>query len=132
YLSLHFTMPKINNGTKDVFKTKLLQWQKPMYTRESPRVNEQPPCKIWIAEIMLQQTRPEQALAFFLPFIEKDPSVSVLASTSLEEVLLYWEGLGYYSRCRNLHSSAQFIYENYQGVFPKTHAEILQLKGVGD
>lgn len=125
-------MSKINKDTKEIFKTKLLQWHKHINKRDFPWVNEKDPYKIWISEIMLQQTRVEQALPFYLRFIEKYPNVSVLAKAPLEEVLLYWEGLGYYSRCRNLHSSAQFIYENYQGIFPKTHAEILQLKGVGD
>lgn len=124
-------MSKINKNTKEVFKRKLLDWHKNINKREFPWVHEKDPYKIWVSEIMLQQTRAEQALPFYLKFIKKFPDITTLAKTSLEEVLLYWEGLGYYSRCRNLHSSARFLYENYQGEFPKTYAEIIQLKGIG-
>jgi A/G-specific adenine glycosylase len=89
------------------------------------------PYVIWIAEVVFQQTRIEQGLPYFLEFIKKFPTVFDLAASSEEFVLKNWQGLGYYSRARNLHFSANFIVNELNGVFPKTYKDLLFLKGVG-
>lgn len=86
---------------------------------------------IWLSEIILQQTRVAQGLPYFSLFVEKFPTVQDLASAPEEEVLRCWQGLGYYSRARNLHACAKSVVENYGGVFPSSYKELLSLKGVG-
>lgn len=89
------------------------------------------PYHIWLSEIILQQTRIEQGRDYYLRFIEAFPEVKNLATASEEQVLRLWQGLGYYSRARNLHAAAQYIMNNCGGQFPSSYAEILKLKGVG-
>ena len=89
------------------------------------------PYHIWLSEIILQQTRIEQGRDYYLRFIEAFPEVKNLAEASEEQVLRLWQGLGYYSRARNLHAAAQYIMNNCGGQFPSSYAEILKLKGVG-
>ncbi|TWJ10952.1 A/G-specific DNA-adenine glycosylase [Bacteroides zoogleoformans] len=86
------------------------------------------PYVIWISEIILQQTRVAQGYDYFLRFVKRFPNVVALASASEDEVMKYWQGLGYYSRARNLHVAAQTM----GGVFPRTYEEVLSLKGVGE
>ena len=100
--------------------------------RDLPWRETKDPFKIWLSEIILQQTRVEQGLAYFLRFINAYPKVENLANAEEEEVLKLWQGLGYYSRARNLHFSAQYIMEHFNGKFPSTYNEIIQLKGVSD
>lgn len=90
------------------------------------------PYLIWLSEIVLQQTRVKQGLPYFLKFREKYPTVHHLAKANEHEVLRLWQGLGYYSRARNLHATAKFVSENLNGIFPKNFAELRKLKGVGD
>ncbi len=90
------------------------------------------PYFIWLSEILLQQTRVEQGLPYYLDFTESYPTVSDLANASEQEVLRKWQGLGYYSRARNLHAAAKFIHVELNDEFPKTFKEIKKLKGVGD
>ena len=87
---------------------------------------------VWLSEIILQQTRVQQGLPYFFKFIEAFPRVSDLANAPEEQVLKLWQGLGYYSRARNLLFSAKWIVEQNDGQFPENHKELLQLKGVGD
>ena len=89
------------------------------------------PYKIWLSEIILQQTRTSQGLNYYIKFINTFPKVKDLAEAKEEEVLKLWQGLGYYSRARNLHKSAKYIHETLNGEFPKTYNELLKLKGVG-
>lgn len=86
---------------------------------------------IWLSEIILQQTRVTQGLPYFLKFLDHFPTVDKLASASEEQVLKLWQGLGYYSRARNLHSTSKMVMDVYGGVFPKTYKELIKLKGVG-
>lgn len=86
---------------------------------------------VWLSEIILQQTRVDQGLPYWHRFISAYPTVSDLAKAPEEEVLRLWQGLGYYSRARNLHAAAKYIDQELGGVFPSTYAEILKLKGVG-
>jgi len=113
------------------FSKMLLNWYQ-QNKRELPWRGEHDPYKIWVSEIILQQTRIAQGWDYYLRFIERFPTVSQLADASQDEVLKYWQGLGYYSRARNLHAGAKFIMEAYQGIFPKNHADILKIKGVGE
>lgn len=96
-----------------------------------PWKGEKDPYRIWISEIILQQTRVDQGLAYYNRFIQAFPTIQKLAAAPDEKVLKLWEGLGYYSRCRNLISTARTIVKEYKGRFPDTYAEILALKGVG-
>jgi len=96
-----------------------------------PWKGEKNPYLIWLSEIILQQTRVEQGLPYFEKFKREFPEVHDLARAPEDEVMKLWEGLGYYSRARNLHSTAKFISESLNGVFPKEYNNILALKGVG-
>jgi A/G-specific adenine glycosylase len=99
--------------------------------RDLPWRQETDPYKIWISEIILQQTRIDQGMPYYQMFTQKFPKVCDLAGADEDEVLKLWQGLGYYSRARNLHSAARSICLEYKGVFPKTYNEILGLKGTG-
>lgn len=99
--------------------------------RDLPWRNTNDPYKIWLSEIILQQTRVDQGLDYYLKFIAHYPTVGLLAEASQEEVLKDWQGLGYYSRARNLHTTARYIHSALNGVFPKDYSTIIKLKGVG-
>lgn len=90
------------------------------------------PYRIWVSEVILQQTRVAQGWDYYLRFIQRFPDVQTLAAASEEEVLLLWQGLGYYSRARNMHAAARDIMERFNGKFPVEHQDILSLKGIGD
>ncbi len=113
------------------FSEKLLKWNKYVNNRKMPWKGEKDPYKVWLSEIILQQTRVEQGLGYYLRFIEAFPTVEKLALADEKAVFKLWEGLGYYSRCRNLIAAARFIYFDREGLFPDTYEEILALKGVG-
>ncbi len=99
--------------------------------RELPWRDIDDPYRIWISEIILQQTRVNQGMNYYLRFIERFPNVRVLACAEEDEVLKYWQGLGYYSRARNLHKAAKQIANEFKGVFPTGHQEVLKLVGIG-
>lgn len=99
--------------------------------RGLPWRNTNNPYVIWISEIILQQTRVNQGLDYFLRFVNRFPDVASLAVASEDEVLKYWQGLGYYSRARNLHAAAKDIVNRFDGIFPSAYEEVLSLKGVG-
>lgn len=99
--------------------------------RELPWRETSEPYSIWLSEIMLQQTRVEQGLPYYNRFTEAFPTIHELANASEDEVLKLWEGLGYYSRARNLHATAKFISQQLDGKFPDSYQSILSLKGVG-
>jgi len=100
--------------------------------RELPWRKTNDPYLIWLSEIILQQTRVVQGLSYYLKFTHNYPTVFDLANASEQDVLNDWQGLGYYSRARNLHATAKVIASEYNGVFPKTFLEIKKLKGIGD
>ena len=112
------------------FSQILLQWYT-LNKRELPWRGTNNPYFIWLSEIILQQTRVEQGLPYYLKFIKEFPTVTDLAIAQEDKVLKLWQGLGYYSRARNLHFSAKSIVQDYDGLFPKTYNDILNLKGVG-
>jgi len=99
--------------------------------RDLPWRNIKDPYRIWISEIILQQTRVSQGLDFYLRFIQRYPDIQQLAEADLEEVLTFWQGLGYYSRARHIHEAAKSIQSDFQGIFPQQYEDILALKGVG-
>lgn len=100
--------------------------------RDLPWRKTKDPYKIWLSEIILQQTRVNQGLQYYLSFIENFPKLEDLAKASEERVLKLWQGLGYYSRARNLHYTAKLIVEKYDAKFPEKYDEIINLKGVGE
>ena len=112
------------------FATTLLNWHKKNY-RNLPWKVDNDPYKIWLSEIILQQTRVEQGTPYFYRFLETFPSIQDLAGAEETEVLKLWEGLGYYSRARNLHHTAKYISTQLKGVFPSSYTNLLKLKGVG-
>lgn len=97
-----------------------------------PWKGEKDPYLIWLSEIILQQTRVEQGLEYFLNFKKKYPAVKHLAEAPADEVMRLWQGLGYYSRARNLHETAKNIHTNYGGQFPASFDELKKLKGIGE
>lgn len=99
--------------------------------RELPWRDTKNPYLIWVSEVILQQTRVEQGLPYYHRFIQAFPSVTHLAKANEEQVLKLWQGLGYYSRARNMHAAAKFITENHKGEFPSAYEEIIKLKGIG-
>lgn len=114
-----------------LFVDGLLKWNLKNNKRHMPWKGEKDPYKIWLSEVILQQTRVEQGLKYYENFIKTFPNVHALAKAPAEQVFKLWEGLGYYSRCRNLIATAQYISKELNGVFPSDYDSILQLKGVG-
>jgi A/G-specific adenine glycosylase len=100
--------------------------------RTLPWRGQTAPYKIWISEIILQQTRVNQGWNYYLRFMDQFPDVKTLGDASLQEVLKVWQGLGYYSRARNLHTAAQQIMQAHHGIFPENYVDIRKLKGIGD
>lgn len=112
------------------FRSQLLAWYD-QHKRDLPWRNCGDPYKIWLSEIMLQQTRVDQATPYFKRFIEHFPTVEDLAKADQQEVLKIWEGLGYYSRARHLHAAAQLVVDEFGGTVPDNWDDITELKGVG-
>ena len=112
------------------FREKLLVWYD-AHKRDLPWRRTQDPYKIWISEIMLQQTRVDTVIPYYERFLDWFPTVADLAQAPEERLLKAWEGLGYYSRVRNMQKAAQQMMENHGGVFPSSYEEISKLKGIG-
>ncbi len=117
--------------SKKSFVAKLLKWNKNENFREMPWKGEKNPYKIWLSEIILQQTRVDQGLAYYNQFVKTFPSVGDLARAPENKVFKLWEGLGYYTRCKNLIASARYIHEDLDDQFPNQYEDILALKGIG-
>jgi A/G-specific adenine glycosylase len=116
---------------KAFFSKNLLYWNRHNNTRTMPWKGEKDPYKIWISEIILQQTRVEQGLRYYNRFIGTFPTVKSIALANENQVFKLWEGLGYYTRCKNLIYSARYISKELDGNFPKSFPDLLLLKGVG-
>ncbi|QTC41894.1 A/G-specific adenine glycosylase [Bacillus sp. V3] len=115
---------------REDFQKDLISW----FSREQrdlPWRKDRDPYKVWVSEIMLQQTRVDTVIPYFNRFLEKFPTLDALALAEEDEVLKAWEGLGYYSRVRNLQSAVKEVHEQYGGIVPDTPKEISSLKGVG-
>lgn len=113
------------------FAEQLRQWYR-ANRRDLPWRATKDPYRIWLSEIIMQQTQVAQGLAYYLRFVDHYPDVTLLAKAPADEVMKHWQGLGYYSRARNLHQTAKFIASEHRGKFPATYAAIRSLKGVGD
>jgi A/G-specific adenine glycosylase len=120
-------MPK----SSSYFSKKLILWYL-AHKRDLPWRTTAIPYYIWLSEIILQQTRVEQGLPYYKAFVSKYPTVKKLANAAEQEVLKLWQGLGYYSRARNLHATAKYVSNELNGVFPTSYRELIKLKGVGD
>ena len=115
----------------DILHDTLINW----YTenrRDLPWRKNPTPYQVWLSEVILQQTRVNQGMDYYLRFVEKWPTVSELAKASEEEVLKMWQGLGYYSRARNLHKCARQVVTEYEGQFPADYEKLKRLKGIGN
>jgi A/G-specific adenine glycosylase len=112
------------------FAKYLLRWAE-SHTRDLPWKGIKDPYKIWLSEIILQQTRVDQGMPYYHKFVANYPSVHDLARAAEDDVLKSWEGLGYYSRARNLHHTAKYISTTLNGVFPNDYKGLLALKGIG-
>lgn len=115
---------------KPTFLRNLLDWYSEE-ARDLPWRRTRDPYCLWLSEIILQQTRVDQGLPYYERFVRRFPNVQELAAASLDEVLKLWEGLGYYTRARNLHRCAQVVVERHDGVFPDNAAGLLTLPGIG-
>lgn len=120
----------MSKGSISFFRNQLLEWYHPE-DRPLPWKAINDPYLIWLSEIILQQTRAAQAIPYYKKISERFPNVKSLAEASIDELLAMWQGLGYYSRARNLHYSAQMIVDKHDGVFPSNYEDVLALKGVG-
>jgi A/G-specific adenine glycosylase len=112
------------------FSRQITDWYR-QNKRELPWRQTNNPYFIWLSEIILQQTRVNQGMAYYLKFIDHYPTITDLANADEQSVLNDWQGLGYYSRARNLHSAAKFVLSEFNGEFPSNYSAILSLKGVG-
>jgi A/G-specific adenine glycosylase len=112
------------------FANSLIDWYA-IHKRDLPWRSTQDPYKIWLSEIILQQTRVDQGLPYYLNFLNKYPKIVDLAVADQEEVLKLWEGLGYYSRAKNLHKCAKDVVQKHQGYFPKSYQDLKTLPGIG-
>ena len=113
----------------DAISSRILAWYDE-HKRDLPWRATRDPYRIWISEIILQQTRVAQGYDYFVRFVERFPTVEALAVAHEDEVMRMWQGLGYYSRARNLHAAAKDVVA--RGAFPRSYEEIRTLKGVGD
>ena len=115
----------------DKFPTALVRWQKKHGRHDLPWQQSTDPYRVWLSEIMLQQTQVQTVIPYYKRFLESFPTVATLAAASLDEVLSLWAGLGYYARARNLHACAQQVVQRYGGQFPDNAAELSTLPGIG-
>ncbi|MGE5622963.1 MAG: A/G-specific adenine glycosylase, partial [Bacillota bacterium] len=113
------------------FSAQVIRWQKQHGRHALPWQNTRDAYRIWLSEIMLQQTQVAAVIPYYQRFLERFPDVFVLAAAPAEEVMAYWSGLGYYSRARNLHRCAQRVVSEYGGVFPSDPVLLADLPGIG-
>jgi len=124
-------MPNHKQLTPAQFRSKLLKWFDQHGRKHLPWQVNKTPYRVWLSEIMLQQTQVSTVIPYFLRFLQRFPDIHSLARAHDDEVLHLWAGLGYYSRARNLHRAAQLIVEQYAGNFPNTLAELIDIPGIG-
>lgn len=121
----------MNTPNSDKIRDKLLAWFRD-FKRDLPWRRSHDPYRIWLSEVIMQQTRIEQGLPYYEAFTEQFPTVYDLAGASEDQVLNLWQGLGYYNRARNLHHTAQVIASDHGGRFPADYDELIKLKGIGE
>lgn len=120
-----------SNKSKKYFTKQLTEWHATENDRSLPWKSEKNPYKIWLSEVILQQTRALQGLPYYLKFIERYPTVQALANAVDEEAFRLWQGLGYYNRCKNMLATARSVVNDFGGKFPNTYEQLLTLKGIG-
>ncbi|VFP82876.1 Adenine DNA glycosylase [Candidatus Erwinia haradaeae] len=113
------------------FSQRVLSWYKTDGRHNLPWQTEKTPYTVWLSEVMLQQTAVITVIPYFMRFRANFPDIENVAQASLDEVLYFWSGLGYYARARNLHKAAKIIFEEHAGIFPQTFIEIFHLPGIG-
>ena len=115
----------------DSFSDKLLAWFDQYGRHDLPWQQARSPYRVWVSEIMLQQTQVATVIPYYRCFMQRFPDVETLANAKLDDVLHHWTGLGYYARARNLHKAANMVVEQYNGVFPESIDELINLSGIG-
>ena len=115
---------------ESTFPKRLIHWYQKS-KRDLPWRNTKDPYHIWLSEIILQQTRVDQGMDYYLKFVKEFSTVHQLSKAPEEKILKMWQGLGYYSRARNLHATAKVISKDLKGNFPASYDDILKLKGIG-
>ncbi len=113
------------------FAARVIAWQRKHGRHDLPWQNTRDPYRIWVSEIMLQQTQVAAVIGFYARFLERFPDLASLSQAPQDEVMRYWAGLGYYSRARNLHKAARIVVEQWQGVMPTLPGELVTLPGIG-
>jgi len=128
---MHFPDLSQGHDSDRAFSEKLIRWQKQHGRHSLPWQKTRDPYRIWLSEIMLQQTQVATVIPYYQRFLARFPDVATLASAPLQAVMELWSGLGYYSRARNLHLCAQRVFAEYRGIFPADPALLEQLPGIG-
>ena len=113
------------------FATRVLAWFDKHGRKDLPWQRDVTPYRVWVSEIMLQQTQVATVIPYFNRFVERFPDVPALAAARLDDVLAHWSGLGYYARARNLHKAAQVVHGKFGGTFPSSHDAVMTLPGIG-
>ena len=113
------------------FRTRILKWYDEHGRKHLPWQQNKTPYRVWLSEMMLQQTQVNTAIPYFLRFLQRFPDIEQLAAAHEDEVLHLWAGLGYYSRARNIHRAARAIVQNHHGMFPDTLEDLINLPGIG-
>ncbi|MFT5164614.1 MAG: A/G-specific adenine glycosylase, partial [Alteromonadaceae bacterium] len=121
----------IEQQIKDNFSPKIIDWYEAYGRKHLPWQDNRTPYRVWVSEIMLQQTQVTTVIDYYLRFMGKFPTLESLASGKMDEVLHLWTGLGYYARGRNLHKAAQMVMDKFNGEFPTTLEEVESLPGIG-
>lgn len=129
---IFWDMIKSNARLLDQFTRPLLDWYETHGRKNLPWQSPRAPYPVWISEIMLQQTQVKTVIPYFTRFMDAFPDIACLATATEDDVLSYWSGLGYYSRARNIHKTAQIIYHEYNGIFPQEPSDLIQLPGIGE
>ncbi len=123
--------PWAGDGGRAVFADRLIRWHQRHGRHDLPWQNTTDPYRVWLSEIMLQQTQVATAIPYYRRFLQSFPQLADLAAAPVEEVMALWSGLGYYARARNLHAAARAVMGDHRGVFPRDAAVIAQLPGIG-
>jgi len=121
----------MTKGTKKYFTERLVEWHRNENQRSLPWKEEKDPYRIWLSEVILQQTRAAQGLPYYIRFTEAYPGIKDMAAAVDEDVFRIWQGLGYYNRCRNMLATARYVADERKGKFPDTYEDLIALKGVG-